>query len=210
MFTLPTWAPTISGPATNPYLRGKRAASEEVLLAAAAGTVHAGVLRIANVAGPGASSESPQGRGAGQLAKAAARGETATIKLTALHTHRDHVEVRDVSEAIMAASRPRRTGATIGIGRGEAVPVGSLLELLIEVSKVPTRLVELPAPAGSDDDWERIDPRSARDLPGCSPRRTPRHAPSGVRSRCTARAVAQRADYERAATGREGASTPSR
>ncbi|MGV9772507.1 NAD-dependent epimerase/dehydratase family protein [Streptosporangium sp. NPDC003464] len=167
---------------TTTYGKTKLAATQAVLTAAAAGTVDAIVLRIANVAGPGTPAVSLLGRVAGQLAEAAAGGEPAKVELTSLRAHRDYVDVRDVSDAVLAATRAPVTGTAIGIGRGEAVPVRSLVELLIEVSGVAAHVVELPTPAGSPDlgDWTRVDPRPARELLGWSPRRTLRDSVRGL------------------------------
>ncbi|MFC4013728.1 NAD-dependent epimerase/dehydratase family protein [Nonomuraea purpurea] len=161
------------GPASD-YDRFKLAATEAVLSAAAAGTVDAVVLRLANVAGPGAPAASLLGRVADRLAAAAGRGETAMIELTALNARRDYVDVRDVSDAVRAATRITGRPTPIAIGRGEAVPVRTLVTMLIEVSGVPATMVEIPAPdlAADTDDWTRVDPQPARDLLGWTPRRT--------------------------------------
>jgi dTDP-6-deoxy-L-talose 4-dehydrogenase [NAD(P)+] len=56
----------------------------------------------------------------------------------------------------------------VDIGRGEAVPVRELVDLLITVSGVSARVTELGAPGAAD--WMRVDPGPARDLLGWRPR----------------------------------------
>ncbi|WP_033337737.1 NAD-dependent epimerase/dehydratase family protein [Catenuloplanes japonicus] len=156
------------------YDRFKLTATEAVLTAAEAGAVDAVVLRLANVTGPGVPPASLLGLVAGALATAAHRGGHAMIELTALDSRRDYVDVRDVSEAVLAAIRVPGVTAPIPIGRGESVPVRALVTMLTEISGVPATVCELPArdPAGATEDWTLADLRPARDQLGWAPRRT--------------------------------------
>ncbi|KUM74530.1 NAD-dependent epimerase/dehydratase family protein [Streptomyces sp. ISL-22] len=154
---------------TTAYGKAKLAASRAVLEAAAEGVVEAGVLRIANVAGPGTPAVSLLGRVAGRLAEAVTRDMLpAVVELSQLRAHRDYVDVRDVSDAVLAATRARIPGLVVPIGRGEAVPVRWLVDLLVEVSGVPAEVRELPAAAtgAAGDDWIQVDPEPARELLG--------------------------------------------
>ncbi|MFV2109754.1 NAD-dependent epimerase/dehydratase family protein [Micromonospora sp. LOL_015] len=163
------------------YDRFKLTATESVLSAATAGTVDAVVLRLANVTGPGVPPASLLGLVADCLVEAADRGGHACIELTALEARRDYVDVRDVSDAVLAATRVPSATVPIAIGRGESVSVRALVNMLIEISQVPATVHELPAPtpAAATEDWTQVDLRPARDLLGWTPRRT---LPEAVRA----------------------------
>ncbi|MFJ6696955.1 NAD-dependent epimerase/dehydratase family protein [Streptomyces sp. NPDC091272] len=168
---------------TTAYGKAKLMASHAVLEAAAEGIVAAGVLRIANVAGPGTPAVSLLGRVAGGLADAVARDMLpAVVELSQLRAHRDYVDVRDVSDAVVAATRARVPGLVVPIGRGEAVPVRGLVDLLVEVSGVPAEVRELHADATGavGDDWIQVDPLPARELLGWTAVRTLRESVSGL------------------------------
>ncbi|EME97263.1 NAD-dependent epimerase/dehydratase family protein [Streptomyces mobaraensis NBRC 13819 = DSM 40847] len=168
---------------TTTYGKAKLAASRAVLEAAAEGVVEAGVLRIGNVAGPGTPAVSLLGRVAGRLAEAVARDTLpAVVELSQLRAHRDYVDVRDVSEAVLAATRARIPGLVVPIGRGEAVAVRWLVDLLVEVSGVPAEVRELPAATTgtAGDDWVQVDPEPARRLLGWTAVRSLRESVSGL------------------------------
>ncbi|MET9677247.1 NAD(P)-dependent oxidoreductase [Streptomyces sp. NPDC006482] len=164
------------GPApepTTPYGKAKLAASRAVLEAAANGAVRALVLRVANVSGVGAPDVSLLGRVARRLVEGAAPGEPVTVELAPLRAHRDYVDVRDVSAAVLAAALSSASGRAVDIGRGEAVPVRRLVDLLVRVSGVPARIVERPEGPGAvpERDWIRTDLAPARELLGWRPTR---------------------------------------
>ncbi|MFJ5974387.1 NAD-dependent epimerase/dehydratase family protein [Streptomyces sp. NPDC093060] len=154
------------------YGRGKLAATEAVLRAAADGHLAASVLRIANVSGPGTPRISLLGRVAEQLLAAADAGREAVVELTRMSARRDYVDVRDVADAVVAAASAPVLPEPVGIGRGEAVPVRTLVDLLVTASGIPGRVVELP-PAGpaSRAEWLCVDPAAARTFLGWEPRR---------------------------------------
>ncbi|MBB1153835.1 MULTISPECIES: NAD-dependent epimerase/dehydratase family protein [Amycolatopsis] len=170
-------APPPVGP-DSAYGQLKLAATETVLEAAAAGTVDAAVLRLANVVGPGAAAESLPGLVAGKLADADRRGEPALIEVTALNAHRDYVDVRDVADAVAAAARVPVLREPVAIGRGETVPVRKLVAMLVEVSGVRATVSELPSPdlSAESEVSTRVDLAPARELLGWAPRRTLRDA----------------------------------
>ncbi|MFF8957364.1 NAD-dependent epimerase/dehydratase family protein [Streptomyces sp. NPDC014894] len=176
-----TAGPRLRPRPSSAYGRAKLAASRAVLDAAGTGSVDALVLRIANVAGAGAPEVSLLGAVARQLLAGAAGGEPVTVALAPLTAHRDYVDVRDVCDAVVAATRSRATGTAVDIGRGEAVPVRTLVELLIGVSGVPARIVETPPDPGRppEAEWLRVDPRPARELLGWRPRRSLAEAVAG-------------------------------
>jgi nucleoside-diphosphate-sugar epimerase len=160
------------------YGRTKLAATEAVLAAAASGAPPGVALRLANVAGPGAPAGSLLGLVAGRLMDAAERGGKAVVELHPLRARRDYVDVRDIADAVALAARSELTGLVLNIGRGEAVPVRSLVDLLIEVSGVPAEVVERgpdeggPRPDRIDVTWQRTDPGRAARLLGWRPRRS--------------------------------------
>ncbi|GAA5062165.1 dTDP-6-deoxy-L-talose 4-dehydrogenase [NAD(P)+] [Thermocatellispora tengchongensis] len=164
---------------TSEYGKAKLAATEAVVAAARTGGVDAMVLRVANCAGPG----TPQISLLGQVAEhllAAAGGGTATVRLSPLRAHRDYVDVRDVADAVALATAAPVCGEVVDIGRGEVVAVRSLVHLLIELSGIPARLLEVEAgrttKAGSDEDWLQVDISRAAELLGWRPRRTLRES----------------------------------
>ncbi|WP_018788297.1 NAD(P)-dependent oxidoreductase [Micromonospora sp. CNB394] len=169
------------GPAPEPdtaYGRAKLAATRAVLAAADAGDVDAVVLRLVNALGPGLPATSLLGRVAAALAPAARAGVPGRVTLAPLVARRDVVDVRDAAGAVLAAAARPVTGRVLDIGRGEAVPVRSLVRLLVEVSGVPATVDERTGP----DDWRAavrwscVDPAPAATALGWWPRRDLRRA----------------------------------
>ncbi|GGN74423.1 reductase [Streptomyces albiflavescens] len=158
---------------TTAYGRTKLEGTHLVLDAARRGDIDALVLRMANVAGPGSPPASLLGRVAHQLRLACADGRTAEIRLTPLRAERDFVDAQDAASAVLTAVRSDVGGRVINIGSGEAVPVRSLVDLLIKVSGVPAHVVEQLVHGGGDERPERleVDIRLARELLGWTPRR---------------------------------------
>ncbi|WP_138896925.1 NAD-dependent epimerase/dehydratase family protein [Streptomyces chryseus] len=157
------------------YGRSKLAASEAVLRGTAGGWVDGVVLRVSNVSGPGTPRISLLGQVAERLLAAAGRSTEAVVELSRLRAHRDYVDVRDVADAVVAAAYAPAVPVAVGIGRGEAVAVRDLVDLFIEASGTPARVVERPAAdraSGHRDDWLRVDIGAARTLLGWEPRRS--------------------------------------
>ncbi|MFI0802959.1 Nucleoside-diphosphate-sugar epimerase [Amycolatopsis lurida] len=165
-------------PAQYAYGRAKAEATRLVLEATAAGGVDGTVLRVANVAGPGSPEVSLLGRVARELAASAAADRGAVVKLSLLKAYRDYVDVRDVAEAVVATAAAPVSGEAFDIGRGHAVPVRLLVNLLIEASGVRTRLIEQadrPA-ARAWHDWIEVDTGPAQRRLGWRPRRSLRES----------------------------------
>lgn len=164
-------APVVAGPPATAYGAAKLAASECILRAVSDGYVDATILRVANVSGPGSPDISLLGQVARQLVEARRAGVPATITLDALTAHRDYVDVRDVAEAVAAATHTRMTGRVVDIGGGTAVSVRDLVMTLIEVSGVETRLIERVGIHNSKrPEWTRVDIGPAETHLGWSPR----------------------------------------
>ncbi|WP_134655768.1 NAD-dependent epimerase/dehydratase family protein [Streptomyces sp. H23] len=171
-------AGTIMGAATaarptSAYGRAKLAATRAVLDRVRAGRFDGMVLRAANLAGPGSPDVSLLGRVATRLAQAGPDG-VARVELDPLLARRDYVDVRDVADAVVAAATTSLSGELVDIGRGESVPVRTLVDLLIARSGVPARVVERPG-AGirhSTEEWSRVDIAPAARLLGWRPRRS--------------------------------------
>ncbi|MER7789084.1 NAD(P)-dependent oxidoreductase [Streptomyces sp. NPDC097640] len=173
------------------YGRSKLLGSRAVLDAAHAGAVDGTVLRIANVYGPGAPRASVLGGVAHHLA-AIARGRktaggpgdapggapgggpVAPLRLAPMDVRRDFVDVRDVAEAVLAAtSAPSVSGQAVNIGRGQAVGVRPLVDRMIALSGLAVPVLEEPRDDARrpDAEWQRMDISRARRLLGWQPRR---------------------------------------
>ncbi|MFJ2818977.1 NAD-dependent epimerase/dehydratase family protein [Streptomyces sp. NPDC087294] len=146
------------------YGRSKLAGAEAVLRATRAGLVDGVVLRVVNLCGP-------QAAEVGFLGAAVRRLHAATserpAELTVADAHRDFLDVRDLAAAVLAAATAPVAGQVINVGRGEAVPVARLLDLLIAAAGPPPGAVRLrAAPVDSrGGDWTQVDiGRAARSL----------------------------------------------
>jgi nucleoside-diphosphate-sugar epimerase len=163
------WPPAPASPYGRTKLRGTRA----VLRAAEEDGLNCVVLRVSVACGPGAPVVSLPGLVAGHLAD----GLDDELRLAPLLAHRDLVDVRDVAGAVLAAACATRgtvTGKVVNIGGGDAVPVRSLVDLMISLSGRPVRVLEEAAASGarSDAQWQCLDITRARRLLGWAPRRT--------------------------------------
>ncbi|MFI1095892.1 NAD-dependent epimerase/dehydratase family protein [Streptomyces sp. NPDC020917] len=165
-----------------PYGRSKLLGARAVLDAAAEGTLHGTVLRIANVAGPGTPPDSLLGILARRLherARTAASGELpAELRLAPLTAWRDFIDVRDVADAVVAASVADVCGQVVNIGSGEAVEVRELVRRLIDLSGLTLSVVEDQNrdEQRGDLQWQRCDISRARHLLGWRPRLTLEHS----------------------------------
>ncbi|MCK2244585.1 MULTISPECIES: NAD(P)-dependent oxidoreductase [unclassified Crossiella] len=150
------------------YGTAKLAASQAVIAAP-----NAVVLRLSNAVGPRLPESSLLGKVATTLIQAAQRHEPAHLSLSRLTAHRDYLDVRDAAEAVRAAATADVSGEIIDIGRGTAVPVRSLVDLLIEVAGIPAVLTEHDnGDWRSTMDWIQVDPSRAAALLHWQPRHT--------------------------------------
>lgn len=165
-----------TAPATA-YGRAKLAATRAVLDRTATGEVDGMVLRVANVAGPGSPRVSLLGKVAERLVAAGPARAPVVIELDALLARRDYVDVRDVADAVVAAVDRPCSGAVVDIGRGEAIGVRELVQMLVDTSGVEARVVERgPRDPGRTSTDTSVDVRPARELLGWSPQRSPQDA----------------------------------
>ncbi|MFE3720094.1 NAD-dependent epimerase/dehydratase family protein [Streptomyces cyaneofuscatus] len=160
------------------YGRSKLAGSQAVIDGVRANRLDAVVLRLANVSGPGTHRGSLLGTIAAQLCAAADRrsSEPVELRLAPLRARRDFVDVRDVTDAVLAAAGlPYSYGEqpVVNIGRGVAIPMRELVERMIELSGARVRIVEDPGAGAqrSDVEWQQLDISRARRLLGWHPRR---------------------------------------
>lgn len=163
-------------PATS-YGSTKLRGSEIVLAATRAGLLDGVVLRPTTCVGPQMPRASLLGRVSAELRDAAGRRDTAVLRLAPLTAARDVVDCRDLADAVLDAVRAPAgplTGQVINIGRGEAVGVRRLVDLLVAASGVPTTLVEDEAQTGRSAgiDWLAVGIGRAERLLGWSPRRS--------------------------------------
>ena len=161
---------------TTVYGQSKLLATQYVLRATEDGGLDGIVLRLANVAGPGAPAVSLPGMVARHLADAArrlARGlAVPELKLVPL-TQRDYVDVRDVADAVVTAAGLGVVGQAVNIGSGTAVSVRDLVDRMIAVSGIAVPVAEDVA-SGShrgSTGWVQLDIGAAHRLLGWQPRR---------------------------------------
>lgn len=155
------------------YGRTKLLGSRAVLEATADGRIDGAVLRPSVVVGPGIASHSLLGRVADQLA-GAREGGSVVLRPGYLSGRRDFIDVRDVAAAVVAAAAAKVTGQVIALGRGEAVPVRRLVEMLVTVSGLPAvveETVQERAVRGrrSGADWLCVDISTAQRTLGWRP-----------------------------------------
>ena len=136
------------------------------------------VLRVSNVAGPRAREDTLPAVVARQLARIAATGSDrpAELRLASLRTWRDYVDVRDVAEAVLAATTAPAeavAGQVINIASGEAVHVRTVVQRMIALGGLPVRLVEEPGARLPREpmEWQRLDVSRAWELLGWRPGR---------------------------------------
>jgi dTDP-6-deoxy-L-talose 4-dehydrogenase [NAD(P)+] len=151
----------------------------ELIAEAVRGGLDAVVLRLGNVVGAGQPSHSLLGVMAGKLAAAQAAGESAQLSLAPLTAQRDFVDLQDTVDAIVAALDPApQAPPVLNVGLGRASSARELVDLLIEVSGVPTDVTEVPAPEGSgpETEWQQLDITAVTKALGWEPKRSLKEA----------------------------------
>ncbi|MER6548113.1 NAD(P)-dependent oxidoreductase [Streptomyces sp. NPDC001250] len=157
-----------------PYARAKLTGTRTVLEAAEAGHVDAVALRVANVFGPYPSPKSFLGTLAARLS---ATGPQETIDLTLAPARRDHVDTRDVADAVSRAVRSSGdiSGQAVNIGRGEALSLRDLVYGMVAAAGLPPEVIKeggTPLSSAGGGDWTLADVGRARGLLGWSPLHT--------------------------------------
>ncbi|WP_405017843.1 NAD(P)-dependent oxidoreductase [Kitasatospora sp. NBC_00070] len=160
------------------YGKLKLAATEAVTRAVLADGLDAVTLRLGNVVGAGQPGHSLLGVMAAKLDEARLAGRTAELSLAPLTAQRDFVDLTDTIDAVLAAATADGLPPVLNIGTGTATSAREWVELLIEVSGVPTEITEVPAPAGTgpETEWQQLDVTAARERLGWAPRRSMRDA----------------------------------
>ncbi|MCG5470013.1 NAD(P)-dependent oxidoreductase [Micromonospora sp. LAH09] len=134
------------------------------------GLIEGVTLRVGNVIGAGQPGHSLLGVVAGRLRDARRAGERARLELAPLGSRRDFVGLSDVVAAVLlATTRSDAAGRVINIGRGEAASARDMVQLLIDVSEVPTDLVEAERTGPAETTWQRLDVGLAATVLGWSP-----------------------------------------
>ncbi|MFE4605055.1 NAD-dependent epimerase/dehydratase family protein [Kitasatospora indigofera] len=160
------------------YGKLKLAATEAVTRAVLEHGLDAVTLRLGNVVGAGQPGHSLLGVMAAKLDEARLAGRTAELSLAPLTAQRDFVDLTDTVDAVLAAATATGLPPVLNIGTGSATSARELVELLIEVSEVPTEITEVPGPdgAGPETEWQQLDIGAARERLGWAPRRSMRDA----------------------------------
>ncbi|MFB6620292.1 NAD-dependent epimerase/dehydratase family protein [Streptomyces sp. NPDC085524] len=160
------------------YGQLKLQATELVATAVREQGLDAVVLRLGNVIGAGQPAHSLLGVMAAKLADGRAAGG-AELSLMPLTAQREFLHLRDGVDAIVAALAPAGPcPPVLNLGLGRATSARELVELLIEESGVPTRVTEVPAPAGTgpETEWHQLDISATRRALGWQPVRSLRDA----------------------------------
>jgi nucleoside-diphosphate-sugar epimerase len=162
------------------YGRTKLLGTQAVLRAVRTTGLDAVVLRIANVSGPGAPTDSLPGTVAHRIADLAATtdsgGRPPQLRLAPLRAWRDFVDVRDVADAVLAAAlapAAEVTGQVLNVASGVAVHVRDLVDRLIALAGLPVQVVEEQGGSTlrTDLEWQRLDVSRARTVLGWQPSR---------------------------------------
>ncbi|MGC4813819.1 NAD-dependent epimerase/dehydratase family protein [Micromonospora sp. DT228] len=153
-----------------PYGEFKLRCTEAITAADRQGLVEGVTLRVGNVIGAGQPGHSLLGVVAARLRDAERAGERARLELAPLGSRRDFIGLGDVVAAVqLAATRPEAAGQVINIGRGVGASARDMVRLLIEVSEVPTDLIEAEQTGPAETNWQRLDVGLAAEVLGWSP-----------------------------------------
>lgn len=157
----------------NVYAATKLAAEALLREFGARGTTSVTILRPANQLGPRLHPGLAASAFAKQIAEAEAGVADAVIRHGALDARRDFLDVRDMAEAYALASDFADEGATTyNVGTGSAVSIADLLDILLDLARVPVR-TELDPLLGQSGDTSvvALDARRFRERTGWAPHR---------------------------------------
>ena len=127
-------------------------------------------VRPFNHLGPGQTDRFVAAAFARQIAEIEAGLRAPVVLVGNLDARRDFTDVRDIVRAYEIACLTGEAGAAYNIGRGTAVPIRSLLDQLIALSRVPVELrVDPDRLRPSDAPLLVCDPRRFRELSGWEP-----------------------------------------
>jgi GDP-4-dehydro-6-deoxy-D-mannose reductase len=127
----------------SPYAASKAAAELAAEQAARAHGLDVVVARPFAHTGPGHDRRFALPSWAAQIAELERAGG-GELKVGDLTVQRDLLDVRDVVAGYLALLDPAVPAGTYNVARGEAVPLGDLLALLVEAAAVPVRVVRDP------------------------------------------------------------------
>ena len=172
------WAPAREGAEARPvgdYAATKLAGTELVREAAESGRVSATVLRVFNPLGAGAPPGSLVGRAVASFRDAQATGSR-QVKLGALDSARDYIDVRDVARAVLLASRRQYCPGqpvVLNVGRGIPVPSRWLVHRLAAIAHFDGEIAEEAQGSSTRSGsvpWQWADTAAVRRELGWTPR----------------------------------------
>lgn len=161
----------------NPYGLTKLNATRIIVQARARGA-QAVVLRLFNPLGPGLPDSSLPGRAVTRLRSALEHHEP-SVRFGSLAASRDFVDVRDVTDALIAAATIRTLPPPIlNLGSGTATPARALVRTLAEVAGFDGEIVEEGdgSPRAGRISWQCADVSLSASSLGWQPRRSLRES----------------------------------
>jgi nucleoside-diphosphate-sugar epimerase len=155
----------------NAYAKLKLRCTEAVSEATGRGLVDGVSLRVGNVIGAGQPRVSLLGVVAEQLWDAHRDGRQAVLRVGPLGSMRDFINLSDAVTAIIAATTiAELPGRIFNVGTGAATSARDIVRLLIEVSGVPTELIEAESSGGAEQMWQQLRIDRVRQQLGWSPK----------------------------------------
>ena len=152
------------------YGKLKLSCTEAVTEATRQGRIDGISLRIGNLIGAGQPRVSLLGVVVQQLWEAYREARPAVLRLGPLGSQRDFLSLSDgVSAIATAVTIPELPGPVLNVGTGRATSARAMVRLLIEVSGVPTELIEAEPPGPAETSWQQMQIDRARQLLGWSP-----------------------------------------
>ncbi|WP_327071987.1 NAD-dependent epimerase/dehydratase family protein [Kitasatospora sp. NBC_01302] len=153
------------------YAASKHQATKLVVAATERGALDGVVLRLASVLGPHPAASGLLETVIPRLRDAKASGQSAVLYVESPHACRDFIDVRDVADAVTAATVHRASGV-IDVGGGRVVLVRELLELLVKISGAPAEIIVRDAGGRASTEERCLDITTAEALLDWRPQRT--------------------------------------